>query len=73
MNSQMQQPGDLYENHSSRTTVAIGFGIALPVIAVSLRLLARSLRDLRFGSDDYMAVVAAVSYTVYLLPLNKTA
>ena len=60
MSPQTEQPLDLYADHSGRTTIAIGFGIALPVVAVSLRLLSRFLRDLRYGPDDYMIIVAAV-------------
>lgn len=53
-------PAELYDNHSNRTTVAICFGIALPIIAVVLRLCARKIQGLKLGADDYMIMVAAV-------------
>ena len=53
-------PEDLSVDHSHGTSVAIGFGIALPIIAVSLRLVSRYLRQLDLKSDDYMIIFGAV-------------
>lgn len=53
-------PEQLHDDHSYLTTIAIGFGIALPVVAVVLRLYARKINNLRLGPDDYMIIVAAV-------------
>ena len=51
---------DLYANNSYRTTVAVCFGVALPVVSVSFRLIARRKRGLSLAADDYMIVFAAV-------------
>ena len=53
-------PEELKADHSGLTKVAIAFGIALPVVAVILRLLARRITGLKLGADDYMIIVAAV-------------
>ena len=55
-------PEELQVDHSGFTKVAIGFGIALPVVAVALRLLARRITGLKLGADDYMIIVAAVRF-----------
>lgn len=57
---QFLTPEELYQNHSSRTTVAVAFGIALPVVAVILRLVARRLRRIELWWDDYMILIAMV-------------
>ena len=59
MSSQLP-PYKLYADHSNRTRVAIGFGIALPIIAVTLRVAARRIRRLPLGPDDYCIFAAAV-------------
>lgn len=53
-------PAELSANHSVRLTVAIGFAIALPIIAVALRIYARKLNRLKLGPDDYMIILGAV-------------
>ena len=58
-------PPELYTDSSNRTTIAICFGIALPVIAVTLRLIAHKMRGLSLWADNYMIIFAAVR------PLSK--
>ncbi|TVY13954.1 Satratoxin biosynthesis SC1 cluster protein 4 [Lachnellula arida] len=60
MSSTHLTSAELYANHSERTTIAIGFGIALPIVAVLLRLCARKIQGIMIGADDYMIIVAAV-------------
>jgi hypothetical protein len=57
-------PEHLYDNHSYKTTIAVGFGIALPVIAIPLRLWARRLQGLQLKGDDYAIIIAAVRLPV---------
>ena len=48
------------DDKSYLTSIAIGFSIAITVIAVSLRLLARKLHKIPIGADDYAIIVGAV-------------
>lgn len=56
------------DDKSYLTSIAIGFSIAITVIAVSLRLLARKLHKIPIGADDYAIIVGAVD----LQPLERT-
>lgn len=55
-------PEHLHDNNSYRTTIAVGFGIALPVVAIPLRLWARRLQGLQLKGDDYAIIIAAVRF-----------
>ena len=48
------------DDKSYLTSIAIGFSIAITVVAVSLRLLARKLHKIPIGADDYAIIVGAV-------------
>ena len=60
MSNAVESTSYIHANHSGRTKVAIGFGVALPVIAVILRFIARKVRGLPIGASDYVATLAVV-------------
>ena len=50
------------EDHSYLTTIAIAFAIAICVISISLRILARKRHNIALGADDATIVVGAVQF-----------
>ncbi|KAI9686303.1 MAG: hypothetical protein M1820_010659 [Bogoriella megaspora] len=51
---------ELLANHGYRIEIAVGFSIAITCITIVLRLLARKMKRLQLGPDDYLIILGAI-------------